>query len=224
MFQTRSRQTDSDNPQLLQNHSSRPTRSDAIPGGSSLGTTQGNYLVPVDELVGIRLPPSAVITVLLDTYIKSCHWYITLFHEPTFRTQLAPILRTGEAHVSQKPFLLFLFALLLSGSKFCHDETIHSLCPGYDYRAAQQSWMTVIEQNLLSCSDKITLHHLGLMFLLSTLYFNGQKTALAFSIVGMLARAAQAIDLHKEPSWGRIDPIERHVRRLVWWSIYMTDG
>ncbi|KAF4769123.1 hypothetical protein HAV15_008533 [Penicillium sp. str.  len=40
---------------------------------------------------------------------------------------------------------------------------------------------------------------------------------------GLGSRAAQAMSIHDETTWGHLDPIQVQVRRRVWWSIYMVD-
>jgi Fungal specific transcription factor domain len=212
---------------LFKNHSSKPRHSDAIPDGGLVGfaaSPQAVCLIPVSKLIGIELPPFPIVHALLDSYLRSCHWYITLFHEPTFRAQLKPILESGSAQQVQKPFLMFLITVLLNGARFSNSATFARINPNFDINGLQSTFMSVIEQNFLSSFEPISLHSLGYLFLLSTIYLARQKTQMSFAVLGMAIRAAQAIGLHKEALWGQIDPIERHIRRTIWWSLYMADG
>ncbi|KAF2183786.1 hypothetical protein K469DRAFT_581402 [Zopfia rhizophila CBS 207.26] len=84
--------------------------------------------------------------------------------------------------------------------------------------------MTVLEERVVSILDDITIESITFLFLLSTNYLLSGNTRCAFVIFGMAVRAAQAMGLHKETTWGPIDTIACEVRRRVWWSLYMADG
>ena len=77
---------------------------------------------------------------------------------------------------------------------------------------------------MLTCFDNLEVAFLGCLFIMTTVYLQDKKTPLALSIVAMMVRAAQSMDLHKESAWCNIDEDERQVRRMVWWSIFMSDG
>jgi hypothetical protein len=179
----------------------------------------------VETIVGIGLPPAPIVHLLLDGYFKTFHWYITLFHEPSFRQELDPIISSGLAQQSQKPFLLLLFAVLLNSVQFCEEEDVDRACPGYDKIATEATWLKTVEQNIFSSFDELDLPLIGCLFIMTTIYLQRKRTPLALSLVAMTVRAAQSMNLHKEHTWGRIDDaVDREIRRMIWWSVFMSDG
>lgn len=164
-----------------------------------------------------------MVHVLLEEYMKSFHWYIQLFHEPTFRNELDPIISSGLAHASQKPFLMLLLAMSLITAPFCgHRIELGTSSDVTCY--SELEWMVAIEQNLLSSFDDLQVPYLGCLFIMTMVYLQKKKTALALSLVAMMVRAAQSIGLHREETWPAIGETERNVRRMVWWAIVMSDG
>jgi hypothetical protein len=156
--------------------------------------------------------------------MRTFHWYITLFHEPLFRQHLDPIVSSGLAQQSQKPFLLLLLAMLLNSAQFCDENTLSRACPGYDRHVTEGAWLNAIEQNIFSCFDDLQTPFIGSLFIMSMIYLQRKRTPLALSIVAMMARAAQSLNLHKEHTWGLVDNHERQTRRMIWWSVFMSDG
>ena len=131
---------------------------------------------------------------------------------------------SGLAQRSQKPFLLLLLCVCLNSIPFYESETASQGFYAFDHIRAQGEWKAAVEGNLLSCFDGLELSHLGCFFIMTTVYMRDKQTSLALSMVAMMVRAAQSMNLHKEAVWGDIDETERHVRRMVWWSIFMSDG
>ncbi|CAI7633029.1 unnamed protein product [Penicillium discolor] len=199
--------------------------SDAIPDGTPANKQphlQGSR-IPIVELIGLHLPSAPVTLALLDAYLQANHWYLSLFHEPSFRARLVTILQTDGILPSEKPLLLLLLAVLVIGARFSNHETLHSLDPQFNPQQSRAIWIEAVENHIFWILQEATLESVACAVLMSIAYLLERKTQLSFTMSGLGSRAAQAMSIHDEATWGHLDPIEVQVRRRVWWSIYMVD-
>ena len=58
------------------------TPTSALPGSSTHSQLEA---VPVYQLFDFALPPKGTLDAILDTYLNAVHWFMLLFHEPSFR-------------------------------------------------------------------------------------------------------------------------------------------
>ncbi|KAJ5193272.1 transcriptional regulator family: Fungal Specific TF [Penicillium cf. viridicatum] len=74
--------------------------SDAIPDGTPANKQpqiRGSRILIV-ELIGLQLPSAPVALALLDAYLQANHWYLSLFHEPSFRSR-SILIEALENHI-----------------------------------------------------------------------------------------------------------------------------
>lgn len=158
-------------------------------------------------------------------YLRTFHWYIVLFHEPSFRRELDPIISSSLAQQSQKPFLLLLLATFVNTVQFCDETSLKRMDPTFDKDTAEASWIRTIEQNIFASFDELDLSFIGCLFIMTTIYLQRKKTPLALSLVAMMVRATQSMNLHQEHLWGQTgDAVELEIRRMISWSVFMSDG
>ena len=199
--------------------------SDAIPDGTpanKLPQVQGSRL-PIVDIIGMQLPSKAVTLALLDAYIQANHWYLSMFHEPSFRARLLTILQTKGILPSEKSFLLLLLAVLILGARFSNHDTLLSLDSQFNLQQCRATWIDAVENHIFWILKEATLESIACAVLMSIEYLLERKTQLSFTMSGLGSRAAQAMSIHDEATWGPLDFIEIQVRRRVWWSIYMVD-
>lgn len=211
--------------QLFRNHMTTLRDSDAIPDGTPANKQSQvpGSRIPIIELIGIQLPSAPITLTLLDAYLQANHWYLSLFHEPSFRARLVTILQTEGILPSEKSFLLLLLAVLIIGARFSNHETLHSLDPQFNPQQSRTIWIEAVENHIFWILQEATLESVACAVLMSIAYLLERKTQLSFTMSGLGSRAAQAMGIHDETTWGHLDPIEVQVRRRVWWSIYMVD-
>jgi hypothetical protein len=80
----------------------------------------------VKDIVGISLPPKDVADFLLDTYQKSVHWFMTVFHEPSFRVDYERIMKNQEMLQCDLKFVTLLMMVLAMGCESLLEYTILS--------------------------------------------------------------------------------------------------
>jgi hypothetical protein len=169
------------------------------------------------------LPPRTITTCLLDTFSESVGWYLSLFHEPTLRVRFQQILNAGRARSDDTTFLMLVLITLATGARYVTDQQKQSYQVEFSTSALQNQLIAAIEQKLLVALDEATTTSVALLNLLVSHYLFNRKTRRAFTIMGAAVRVAQAMELHNESAWGEISPIEREVRRGLWWQLYTSD-
>ncbi|KAF9242681.1 transcriptional regulator family: Fungal Specific TF [Penicillium roqueforti] len=211
--------------ELFRNHMTTLRDSDAIPDGApanKLPQVQGSR-IPIFDIIGMQLPSTPVTLALLDAYLQANHWYLSMFHEPSFRARLVTILRTEGILPCEKSFLLLLLAVLILGARFSNHDTLHSLDSQFNLQQCKATWIKAVEDHIFWILKEATLESIACAVLMSIEYLLERKTQLSFTMSGLGSRAAQAMSLHDEATWEPLDFIEIQVRRRVWWSIYMVD-
>ena len=147
-----------------------------------------------------------------------------VIHEPSLRADLEEIMRTGRAHRRQKSLLYLTMVILAIGTRYALNDDAQNLRLEIDLATLQSHLMTKIEENLLDIIDQDDIGSIQACVLLGSLYFYHRRPKRCFVVNGAALKAAQALRLHKESTWGAIDLIEREVRRRVWWALYVCEG
>lgn len=63
------------------------------------------------------LPSRDVTDSLLETYINSVHWFMMVFHEPSFRLDYEMIMASRKAPRRKTSFVILLMMVLAMGGK-----------------------------------------------------------------------------------------------------------
>jgi hypothetical protein len=178
----------------------------------------------VRDIIGIELPPKDVIDLLFDSYIKSVHWFMLLFHEPSCRQRYNTILSTGMASPEDVRFLVQLMLVLAIGARYLKPEALrwHGHL-GLDLQSLQDTLLQSVRARLFDIVDEGGVECVQICVLLSTFYLYHGQPNLAFAVHGMASKCAEAICLHRESSWKDSSAIAREVKRRVWWALYVVD-
>lgn len=186
-------------------------------------TSRPKNAVPIAELIGVELPPVPIIECLLETYIGSIHWYVTLFHEPTLRTRLRALLASGRANSDDFSFLMLIVIILGMAARYVSPQQMKQHGVEFNAPALEAKLVAAAEQQLLQVLEDPSSMAVSFLDLLASHYLFNRKVRRAFVIMGVAMRAAQAMDLHNEPAWGDIPTVERECRRRLWWTLYTSE-
>jgi len=186
-------------------------------------TNRPKNAVPIAELIGVELPPVPIIECLLETYIGSIHWYVTLFHEPTLRARLRALLASGRANADDFSFLMLIVIILGMAARYVSPQQMKQHGVEFNALALEAKLVAAAEQQLLQVLEDPTSMAVSFLDLLASHYLFNRKVRRAFVIMGVAMRAAQAMDLHNEPAWGDIPAVERECRRRLWWTLYTSE-
>ena len=68
-------------------------------------------------MIDLELPPKHTTDFLVETFLNSVHWFMTVFHEPTFRRNYEKIMITRAAPRRKSGFVVLLMMVLTIGCK-----------------------------------------------------------------------------------------------------------
>jgi hypothetical protein len=194
---------------------------DAIPGGTQGAIPQQNFIT-WHHITNVELPPAHVVDVLLDAYMTSVHWFMSVFHEPTIRTNASSVLATGVVKESHKLFPILLLVIISMGARYISPETAQRACPEYDLTAFEPVWIRAVENRLLDVFEEGGLEAVQIAIILKSYWLYGNKPKRSIAIVGGGIKVALSMKLHLESTWSTKYPIEVNVRRRLWWSLYVA--
>lgn len=117
-----------------------------------------------------------------------------------------------------------MLIIIVIGARFATISQVQRECPSTDLPSIVEGMVRTIEEKYLSCIEILTVDSVMFAYLLSVHYLSTRCTKRAFLVKAAGLRAGQAMELHQESRWGDIDPIERQVRRRVWWMLFVSDG
>ncbi|KAH7009536.1 fungal-specific transcription factor domain-containing protein [Ilyonectria destructans] len=210
--------------QQLSPDASLNTDTSALPGGSFNNTALSPDAVPINQILGLDLPSKVVSDDLVNAYFESVHWFMVLFHEPSFRQRYNAIMLAGQASPKDLPFLVCLMLLLAIGARYINPRSNFSLeVADADLDALQRNLLHSIRAHLLDIVELGGVEGVQICVLLSTFYLYHDRPNLAFAIHGMGVKCAHTMYLHQEAAWKKSTTLAREVKRRVWWALYVVD-
>lgn len=193
-----------------------------MPGGSRAGTQFDDQSLIVD-LIGIDLPEKEVSDFLLETYFASVHWFMMVFHEPTFMNRYKEMIVSRRAHRSQLRQISLLLLVLAMGARYATKADVEARSLSVSLKDLQLTLLEKVQESLMEIFDEGELESVQICILLSSFHLYHGKPNLGFIILGTGVRCAQAMGLHKESTWRVNSPLVREERKRVWWALYVFD-
>ena len=148
----------------------------------------------------------------VDAYFSHYHTTYPFLHEPTFRAQFKGTHPRPEAY----SWFMLLNTVLALGA----------WCIGND----QFSMDDYFYQRLLQVSGESSVFETGNLALVQALLLLSNYTQkrnrpnTGWNYLGLAVRTAVSLGLHKEFSHWDITPLEREMRRRVWWGLFIFDS
>ncbi|ETI22161.1 hypothetical protein G647_06234 [Cladophialophora carrionii CBS 160.54] len=192
----------------------------ALPGG--IGHAQGD-LITVEQLLGLELPSKRVADYFLNIYIDVVHWFIMLFHEPTFRSKYEKLMVSRSFPRCRSNEVIFILLVLSIGAHYAPDEEVLQKFPTFQLKTFRALSLKKIENSLPSLYDTAELESVQVCCLLASWYVYHGRPNLAFVILGAGLRCAQLLLLHRESTWRGVSEIAKEERRRVFWALFVFD-
>ncbi|PYI01166.1 hypothetical protein BO78DRAFT_411694 [Aspergillus sclerotiicarbonarius CBS 121057] len=191
----------------------------ALPGANLIVMITLATLFP-----GLSLPPRPCCDFLVEAYRTSVHWFMMLFHQPTFEKEYTRIMDRQSIEPRQLGTAVLILMVFTMGARYTAE------CDGReerdrhgDLQALQKDLLGHIQHHLFDVFDLGGVESIQICVLLSTFYLCNGRPNLAFPILGAGVRSAQALGLHNESLWVSADEITHEVRRRAWWALLMLD-
>jgi transcriptional regulatory protein GAL4 len=156
--------------------------------------------------------PVMIEKAFIDSYFMNYHSGYPFVHEATFRSQYD--LKIPRPHGSAWQILL---NTILALGAWCIGDDNSDLDISF-YREARRhlGQASVFEEGNLTLVQALLL--------LSNYAQKRDKPNTGWNYLGLAVRTAISLGLHKEfPSWN-ITPLQREIRRRVWWGVYIFDS
>ncbi|KAI0891307.1 hypothetical protein F4806DRAFT_309190 [Annulohypoxylon nitens] len=171
----------------------------------------------------IQLPPRERTDACVRAFFHHVHPNFILFHRLTFQRAYEKMWRCWEAHRNStrtdriKEFsvsvgwLCCLYMIIILGSR--------ALPRNGDSLDFQRKWFAQVDRlpPLLGTSS---LPNVCAYMLLSLYFHNTNDRTSAWTFQGAACRLAIALGMHRESSSDLFEPVERQLRKRVWWTLY----
>lgn len=149
---------------------------------------------------------------LIDAYFVHYHTSYPFVHEPTFRAQLAEVIRRPDRRSWDLLFstILAIGAWTLESDGTATDERLSS-------RVA-----ALLEDSGIFESANLTL--IQALVLLSNYSQKRNRPNTGWNFLGIAVRMAISLGLHREfPEWD-LSLLQREMRRRVWWGLFIFES
>ncbi|KAI4868204.1 hypothetical protein F4820DRAFT_153002 [Hypoxylon rubiginosum] len=172
----------------------------------------------------LNLPQRDRADACVEAFFRNVHPNFILFHRLTFQSAYEKMWRCWEAHRSSRSkderakeisvsvgWLCCLYMIFILGSRSL-PQTVNSL-------EFQRKWFAQVDKlpPLLGTSS---LPNVCAYMLFSLYYHNTNDRTSAWTFHGAACRLSIALGMHRESSSDLFDPLERQLRKLVWWTSY----
>jgi hypothetical protein len=169
------------------------------------------------------LPGRSVAEMLVDLYFKYVDPLHPFVYEAQFRQTLAETYDRqqgqfeGTKDRTKVPWLALLNLVLAFGCDYVDLplEKTHSLSQLFGSRGN--------ELIISVCFEIGSLEVLQALLLLSIHLLTNMQLNRCWASVGCLLRTAQGLGLHLDPTTWNIPPLEKEMRKRLWWGIYSLD-
>jgi hypothetical protein len=177
----------------------------------------------VEQLLGLELPSKRVADYFLNIYIDAVHWFMMLFHEPTFRSNYERLMASRSFPRCRSNEVIFILLVLSIGAHYAADEEVLQKFPTFQLKTFRALSLKKIENSLHSLYDTAELESVQVCCLLGSWYVYHGRPNLAFVILGAGLRCAQLLLLHRESAWRGVSEIAKEERRRVFWALFVFD-
>ncbi|KAF2632508.1 hypothetical protein BU25DRAFT_444606 [Macroventuria anomochaeta] len=172
---------------------------------------------PNQDTIGDLLPSRSLADALVSAYFDHVHVYLPLFHRSMFQFRLEATYSRRSESLKDCKDMGWLICLCLVFSFGCQHLQEHDPEQSHKLRIKYLSFVKSYFRYLLMTTSIVNVQAL---VLLNVHHHNiGQKSS-SWLLVGLAARMAITMGMHRDATNMEFDPIERNTRRQVWWSIY----
>lgn len=199
-----------------------PTKSSTIPGDASTSSPSG----PMWEFQTMQMPAPSVMEALVEVYFDRLHWFIWIFHKPSFMDQTRNILSAAAWRREDMSKVLVTLTVAALGLKCAIQNTspqgqqfLASVSP--NPQRLMNQMIGEVRVHLLDLLDDSCIETVQVTVLLGAFYIFHGSPSLAWAMIGMSVRASYAIALHCELDSD--DQVATQIRRRCWNHITVAD-
>lgn len=173
------------------------------------------------QFFDFALPPKETLDAILGTYLKAVHWFMLLFHEPSFRLRYESLMSRGIQSRADSRFSVLLLTIWILGCKYMSKADATRLA--FDAKNFQTAALRYLEANLMFLFEDSELESVQVCVLLGSFYLYTGRPNLGFVVLGSGIRCAFASGLHRQSSWPSLARETQEERKRVWWALFIFD-
>ncbi|KAJ4374037.1 hypothetical protein N0V83_002776 [Neocucurbitaria cava] len=167
--------------------------------------------------IGHLLPSRSLAEALVSAYFDHVHIYLPIFHRSMFQLQLEAMYTRKTEPLKDCVDIGWLVAMALVFAFGCQQLHEHDPEQAHKLRLKYIGVAKTYFRQLLTTTCLANVQALVLLNLHH--HVVGQKSS-SWLLIGLAARMAITMGMHRDGANAEFEPIERNTRRQVWWSIY----
>ncbi|CAK9786790.1 unnamed protein product [Cutaneotrichosporon oleaginosum] len=170
------------------------------------------------SVLATSLPPREVCDGPLSAFFNHVHPSFSIFHRSSFQDQYQAIW-TREGHELDPGWACALLMALVLGVQAVESERS---ARGFPVTAAAR-YLAIAKDHVARLTTTTSLASVQALMLLSLYHYNAGERSSAWTFIGQAARIAVSMGMHRDGEDGNFDTIERNLRRLVWWQLFIFE-
>lgn len=183
-------------------------------------STPRSALFRSDQLVD-SLPPRDVCDHLLRAFFDHVHPHFAIFHRGSFQVLYESVWNRGDRTAEHDPgWVCALLMTLVLGAQAIETDTSDT---GLSSTLQIKYLSFVLKDGLGRMVINASLTNVQALMLLGLYHHNAGERNAAWMLIGQAARMGIALGMQRDGEHGNFDPIERNVRRMVWWQLHMFE-
>jgi hypothetical protein len=159
------------------------------------------------------LPPRDIADTLIETFFVKVHRDFPLFHRAIFQTSYESM--WSSVPETDPAWLMTLYMVFVLALEMTADNG-----SAQRRREAQSRYLAKAKTFLPEVIAGCTLSHVQALMLYSLQMHISRERNASWNITGAAIRMAVAIGLHRNGVNPKCGPLERELRKRVWWTIY----
>ncbi|KAH8892347.1 hypothetical protein GQ53DRAFT_719364 [Thozetella sp. PMI_491] len=199
-----------------------PTETSAIPGDASPTSASSSTWT----LQSMEMPPQRVMDALIEVYFDKMHWFIWIFHKPSFLDQALQILSVSSWQRRDMGKVLVTLTVAAIGLKCAIQNTSSDsqqflASVSSNPRKLIDQIIAEVRTHLVDLLDDNCIETVQVSLLLGALYIFHGSPSLAWATIGLAVRASYALALHCASESD--SPIATQIRRRCWNHLTVAD-
>ncbi|KAG4438284.1 hypothetical protein IFR05_006219 [Cadophora sp. M221] len=209
---------------VLGQHVANSSTTSVIPGDVVAASSRG----AIWKLKTLAMPSLPVMEALIEAYFDRCHWFIMVFHRPSFTLRSHELLSQDTWTIQHPKEVLAILVVAAIGLQcVAHDplSPVQGLLrtSSLDAQVLIDSFLSEIHCNLMDILRDYQIESVQVCLLLGAHYNYHGSPSLGWTFSGLAVRTAYALALHCDIQQND-DQIATQVRHRCWNAVVVADA
>jgi len=184
---------------------------------STPGTSQLN--AAINERISDFLPPRSMADALVDAFFDRVHLNYPVFHRSIFQLRYEAVWDRKSVLVRDLDpgWVACLAMIFVFGAQALERHDLQQAA------VIQARYTNKVHHSLSRILSTTSILNVQALLLLQLYEHNAGERNAAWMLLGAASRMAVALGMHREGTNTGFDPIERNIRKRVWWTTYLFE-